>query len=139
MFGFGKKVDPVEEAKLVGTQSIHSSIHPFVAARGALVPRDRNGIKSTQPLTNPPTHPIPSTHPQWKRNIGREVRTIERTLVDIEREEKKIVKEIQKLAKEGDTRRGALNILAKDLVRYVSPFLWLCGWVGRWVDGEIGG
>ncbi|KAM3572856.1 hypothetical protein VYU27_005159 [Nannochloropsis oceanica] len=69
MFGFGKKLDPVEEAK------------------------------------------------KWKRNIGREVRSIDRTLQDIERAEQKIVNEIKKLAKEGDSRRGALTILAKDLVR----------------------
>jgi charged multivesicular body protein 3 len=54
---------------------------------------------------------------KWKRNIGREVRTIERSIQDIDREEKKLIKDMQKLAREGDSRRSALTILAKNLVR----------------------
>lgn len=102
---FKKKTDPVEEAKQVRTLCTKVLILSFYLHN------------STHTYTHTLTLLYINTHTQWKRNIGREVRTIDRTLMDIEREEKKLIKEIQKLAKEGDSRKGALQILAKDLVR----------------------
>lgn len=43
------------------------------------------------------------------------------------------MKEIRKLAKEGDSRKGALTILAKDLVRRGGVGGWVDGWDGMYV------
>jgi len=48
---------------------------------------------------------------EWKRNLKREERTIQRAIVDIEREEAKVIKEIKAAAKKGEIP------IAKNLAR----------------------
>jgi len=59
-----------------------------------------------------------------KRMITRAIRELDREKVQLEREEKRLIMEIKKAAKE--QQMGAVNIMAKDLVRtrqYISKFI----------------
>eukprot|EP01111_Echinosteliopsis_oligospora_P014957 TRINITY_DN5767_c0_g1_i3.p1 TRINITY_DN5767_c0_g1~~TRINITY_DN5767_c0_g1_i3.p1 ORF type:complete len:204 (+),score=72.86 TRINITY_DN5767_c0_g1_i3:57-668(+) len=52
---------------------------------------------------------------KWKAEIRKEIRGIERAVLDIEREEKKVITSIKQLAKAGD--RKSAQILAKELLK----------------------
>ncbi len=51
---------------------------------------------------------------EWKRNLQKESRTLDRDILNLGREEQKALKECKKLAKEGNVK--AAKILAKEVV-----------------------
>ncbi|CAM9310608.1 unnamed protein product [Choristocarpus tenellus] len=53
---------------------------------------------------------------EWKRNIHREMRTLERQITTLETAEKKVTKEIKDLAKQGSRNEKSIKVLARQLV-----------------------
>jgi charged multivesicular body protein 3 len=51
---------------------------------------------------------------EWKRNVGKEVRKIEREIAHLGREEQKAIKECKKLAKSGQV--SSAKVIAKEIV-----------------------